>query len=144
MRMNVPRGRAALALLVLASSAGCGAPARGPAADACPENPARVLRPQGEGWYHGTIVTVDSTGEEVRRSREWSRRLLVQVEPEGRTTGRVWFTVHEGTRVLCRSGDVRARSAPFAPGMAVSAKTGLVMESDPAQAGADTLIVGPP
>ena len=47
------------------------------------------------------------------------------------------------TRVICRSGDPLSHSAPLAPGMTVSAKARMIMESDPGQAFADTLIVDP-
>jgi hypothetical protein len=51
--------------------------------------------------------------------------------------------VNESTHLVCRSGERLAPSAPLTPGMTVSAWTRMVLESDPGQAFADTLIVGP-
>ena len=142
--MNAPRKVAAsTALLFLVSTAACsgaGAPAR--ASSPCPVDSGRVLRPQGEGWHHGPIVEIDSTSGEARGVRGWSRQLLVQVKPPGGSTGRIWFTVTESTRLICRSGERLDPSAPLTPGMTVSAWTPFIMESDPGQAFADTLIVG--
>lgn len=130
------------AALLLASSAACSAGASGPAGAACPEPSREVLRPQGEGWHYGPIVEIDSTGPEPRDARGWSRRLLVQVQPAGAWSGRIWFTVNESTRLLCRSGAPAPRSVPLIPGTMVSARAPMIMESDPGQAFADTLIVG--
>lgn len=141
--MNILRRLAAPALL-LASSAACPAGgASGPAGAACLEPSGEVLRPQGEGWYHGPIVEIDSTSPEPRNAGGWSRRLLVQVQPPGAWSGRIWFTANESTRLLCRSGDAAPRDVPLTPGTMVSAKAPMIMESDPGQAFADTLIVGP-
>jgi hypothetical protein len=88
-------------------------------------------------------VEIDSTSPELGKARGWSRRLLVQVQPAGAWSGRIWFTVNDSTRLLCRSGDVAPRSVPLAPGTTVSAMARMILESDPGQAFADTLIVGP-
>jgi hypothetical protein len=88
-------------------------------------------------------VEIDSTSPELRNARGWSRRLLVQVQPAGAWSGRIWFTVNESTRLLCRSGAAASRSVPLTPGTMVSAMSRVILESDPGQAFADTLIVGP-
>ena len=139
--MNVLRiCAAAAALLVLASFAAC---ARGQAArralTACPPDSGDVRRPEGEGWHHGPIVQVDSAGAAGTRGR----RLLVQVQPPGAWSGRIWFGVNESTHLVCRSGERLDPSAPLTPGMTVSAWTRMILESDPGPAFADTLIVDP-
>lgn len=137
--MNAPCRRAAAALLILGSSAAC---AQGPAVSVCPPDPDGWRRPQGDAWHHGPIVTVDSASEQVRGYGRGSRQLLVQVKPAGNNTGRIWFAVNESTHLVCRSGARLSPSAPLAPGMMVSARAPMIMESDPGQAFADTLIVG--
>jgi hypothetical protein len=142
--MNVPSRSAAAAALLLMSAAACpAASAPGAAGAGCPDPSGEVLRPQGEGWHHGPIVEIDSTSPELGNAREWSRRLLVQVQPAGAWSGRIWFTVNESTRLLCRSGAAAPRSVPLTPGTTVSAMSRMIQESDPGQAFADTLIVGP-
>ncbi|HEX6042824.1 hypothetical protein [Longimicrobium sp.] len=131
----LPIRRTAAVLLVL-SSAACASSAP----SACPEDAGRVMRPEGQGWYHGPLVSVDSS---QAAGHGWIRNVMVQVEPEGRTRGRMSFSVGEGTTLLCRSGARLSRAAPLAPGMTVSAKTRMIQESDTAYASADTLIVGP-
>ena len=139
--MNALRtSAAAAALLVLASSAACSrGQASGRALSACPPVSGDGHRPEGEGWYHGPIVQVDSAGAGGTRGR----RLLVQVQPPGAWSGRIWFGVSESTHMVCRSGERLDPSAPLTPGMTVSAWTPMIMESDPGQASADTLIVDP-
>jgi hypothetical protein len=127
----------AAALLLLASTACSSGQASGRALSACPPASGDVPRPQGEGWHHGPIVQVDSAGAEGRTGR----RLLVQVQPPGAWSGRIWFGVSESTHLVCRSGERLDPSAPLTPGMTVSAWTQMILESDPGQAGADTLIV---
>ena len=139
--MNALRkSAAAAALLVLASSAACSrGQAPGRALSACPPDSGDVRLPEGEGWHHGPIVQVDSAGAEGRSGR----RLLVQVQPAGAWSGRIWFGVGESTHLVCRSGERLDPSAPLTPGMTVSAWAQMIMESDPGQAFADTLIVDP-
>lgn len=139
--MNALRtSAAAAALLVLASSAACArGQAAGRALSTCPPAAADSPRPEGEGWHHGPIVQVDSAGAEGGGGR----RLLVQVQPPGAWSGRIWFGVSESTHLVCRSGERLDPPAPLTPGMPVSAWTRMIMESDPGQAFADTLIVGP-
>ena len=143
--MNALRRCAAAAvLLALAASAACsGATASGPGVSACPADSGRALRPQGDGWYHGPVVEVDSSRAEAGPARERHLRLLVQVQPSGAWSGRIWFGVNDSTVLLCRSGERLSRSAPLSAGTTVSAKAPMIMESDPGQAFADTLIVDP-
>lgn len=139
--MNALRkSAAAAALLLLAAFAACArGQAAGQAPAACPADSGDVRRPEGEGWHHGPIVQVDSAGPGGGKGR----RLLVQVQPPGAWSGRIWFGVGESTHLVCRSGDRLDPSAPLTPGMTVSAWTRMILESDPGQAFADTLIVDP-
>jgi hypothetical protein len=137
--MSAMRNVSAPAALLLAFA--CWACATGRAGDACPPNAGQVSRPQGEGWYHGPIVQIDSGGGQPNGGG--ARQLLVQVQPAGAWSGRIWFGVNESTALICRSGAPLSHSAPLAPGMTVSAKARMIMESDPGQAFADTLIVDP-
>lgn len=139
----LPNAVTAAALLVLASSVACSswrAPGR---ALTCPADSDGVPRPEGPGWHHGPIVAVDSARANPGASGRM-RQLLVQVEPAGASTGRIWFGVNESTHLACRSGARLSPSAPLTPGMTVSAWSRMIMESDPGQAFADTLIVGSP
>lgn len=126
--------RPAAALVLLASAACAGA-----GRSACADDSGRALRPQGQGWYHGPIVSVDSSR---LADGGWIRNVMVQVAPAGATTGRISFSVSDGTTLLCRSGAPMPRAVPLVPGTPVSAKTRLILESDPASASTDTLIVG--
>lgn len=128
--------RCAAAVLALLSAGCAGGGRTGCAADA-----GRALRPKGPGWYHGPIVSVDSSRLAEGAGGGWIRNVKVQVEPAGRTTGRISFSVGEGATLLCRSGARLSRAAPLTPGMTVSAKTRMILESDPAYASTDTLIV---
>src|SRR5688572_22258384 len=100
--MNALRKLAAAAALVLAMSAACSpGQASGRVLSTCPPGSGDVRRPEGEGWYHGPIVQVDSAGAGGARGR----RLLVQVQPPGAWSGRIWFGVSESTHLVCRSGE---------------------------------------
>ena len=138
--MNVLGKAFTAALLLLLGSAACArSQASGRALSVCPPDSGDVRRPEGEGWHHGPIVQVDSAGAEGRTNR----RLLMQVQPPGAWSGRIWFGVSDSTHLVCRSGERLDPSAPLTPGTTVSAWTRMVMESDPGQAFADTLIVDP-
>lgn len=139
--MNALRkAAAAAAVLVLAVFAACSSwQAPGRVVSVCPPGSGDVRRPEGEGWHHGPIVQVDSAGADGTRGR----RLLVQVQPPRAWTGRIWFGVSESTHLVCRSGERLDPSAPLTPGMTVSAWARIILESDPGQAFADTLIVDP-
>ena len=137
--MSAPQNVPVLAALLLAVA--CSACAAGRAGDACPPDAAQLPRPEGEGWHHGPIVQVDSTRAQPEGAHV--RQLLVQVQPAGAWSGRIWFGVNESTVLICRSGAPLSHSAPLTPGMTVSAKAQMIMESDPGQAFADTLIVDP-
>ena len=110
-------GHLPLALLI-AAALGCGA-----------TEPSGAGRPD----FHGPVVEVEAGGQ----------ALLLQYRPPRVNSGRIWVGVMAGTRVRHCAG-APATVADIRRGAVVSVWTSHgVLESDPAQTAADTIVIEP-
>lgn len=81
--------------------------------------------------YRGPVLEVDPVGP----------RYLIQYQPVGASTGRVWIGVRADTKVQAPGGGAVA-SASVRRGMVLSVwTTQPLLESDPAQTTGDTIVV---
>jgi len=80
--------------------------------------------------FRGPVVEVSPSGT----------RFLIQDEPPGASTGRIWVGVFNDTRIR-RSNGSPARASDIRPRMVLSVWTNHILETDPAQTVADTIVV---
>jgi hypothetical protein len=81
--------------------------------------------------FRGPVLAVEET----------PRRFLIQYRAEGVNSGRIWFGFREDTRIRRPSG-ARVAAADIRPGAILSVWTSHpILESDPAQGVADTIVV---
>ncbi len=93
--------------------------------------------PRSQPAIHGPVLRV------VARDGAALPLIFVQADTVGWWDGPVWVHIGDQTPVLWRSGS-RARLADLSPGAVVSVWTTAINESDPAGAGADTVVIEAP